>query len=250
MLGQALVRAFRNDGDTPWESNHASGAIDSLGYAHSTIETTRPDVVINAAGVIPWMNRPVIDTIRANALGPHVLAAACLAQGVPLIHISTDCVFSGSRARGAYDTADETDPRDVYGQTKALGEPASAVVLRTSFVGPQHGLWRWLREQPPGASVEGWSNARWSGSTVDAVARAIVWVARAETLPGIYHLATDTPISKLDVVTLLSALLGLDLSVHPVDDPMINRALVPSRQMPVLEPFPQAIGAFVQAALR
>lgn len=248
MLGRSLVRAFRAAGDVALESNHAAGDISSLGYTHSTVEATRPDVVVNAAGDIPLMNRPTIDTIRANALGPHVIAAACLAHGVPMLHISTDCVFSG-RKHGIYDVTDEPDPIDLYGHTKLIGEPPSAVVLRTSFVGPQHGLWQWLRSQPPGASVDGWRSAMWSGSTADAVARAIIWVAHAETLPGTYHLTTDKAISKLEVVSTLSALLGLDLNVRAVDEPVINRALLPSRLMPRLEPFPQAIGAFVREAL-
>lgn len=250
MLGQALVRTVREQGDMALESNHASGAIDSLGYTHATVEAAHPDVVINAAGVIPLSNRPIIDTVRANALGPHVLSAACLAHGVPFIHVSTDCVFSGRLERGRrYSDRDETDALDLYGRTKAIGEPPNAVVLRTSFVGPQHGLWRWLREQPPGATVDGWKNAMWSGSTVDAVARAIVTVMRMHVPSGTYHLSTDDPLAKFDAVVLLSALLGLDLNVRAVGEPAINRTLRPSRDMPRLEPFQHAVGAFVREAL-
>lgn len=253
MLGQALVRAFRAAGDEPLESTHAMGAIDSLGYVHATIEATQPDAVVNAAGVIPLAGRPAIDMIRANALGPHVLAAACRAHGRPLIHVSTDCVFSGVVHGDGhplpYRDTDPMDAQDAYGRAKALGEPPDAVVLRTSFVGPQHGLWRWLREQSHGAAVEGWRNALWSGSTVDAVARAIVEVSHRRYAHGVYHLATDVPTRKLDVVMLLAALLSLDLSVRPVDEPRLNRALEPSAGMPVLEPFAAAIGRFVAQAL-
>lgn len=251
MLGRALVRTFRFEGDTVYESPHAAGAIDSLGYVHSTIEAIRPDVVINAAGVIPLLHRPTIETIRANALGPHVVAAACFAHGAMCIHVSTDCVFSGKKTIGNWYRDDEVpDPSDLYGWTKAAGEPLNAVVLRTSFVGPQHGLWRWLREQPPGATVEGYRHAMWSGSTVDAVARAICYVAHTGTPPGTYHLATESPIPKYDVVSMLASMLSLGINVKKVDEPVINRGLRPSRLMPVLQPFVGAISQFVQEAVQ
>lgn len=252
MLGRALVRAFDAAGHEPAGSEHHHGGIDSLGYVADVISTVQPDVVVNAAGAIPLRNRPITDVVRANALGPHVLALVCEAHGALLIHVSTDCVFSGAlRQDQAYAAGVDTpDPHDAYGLSKALGEPSGQRVLtvRTSFAGAEHGLWAWLRGQPPGSTVEGWRNALWSGTTVDAVARSLVALAEAPPLvAGTFHLATEFPVRKSYVVDTLNERLRLGLIVRHTSDPIINRSLRHSPVLgPPLEPFDVALDRYLR----
>lgn len=212
-------------------------------------------VVINCAGVIPSRERPAADVLAVNTLGPHHIAAACMLNPaiggpIPLIHVSTDCVFSGVPFSGGYlnfwdphTTEEFPDAADLYGRSKLAGEvlDASHVTnVRTSFVGPEHGLMRWLMDSGPGP-VEGWTEARWSGSTVEAVATALVRMASMDPPPGgVVHLATKEPISKMRALLEMRDALGLLTEVVPVYVPEINRALVPSPGW-VLPPLKEAL---------
>ena len=107
----------------------------------------RPDVVVNCIGIVkqrPGAKDPIA-TISINGLFPHRVANLCRAVGARLIHISTDCVFSGRK--GNYREADEPDADDLYGRSKLIGEPGDgALTLRTSMIGREIGTSR--RYQP------------------------------------------------------------------------------------------------------
>ncbi len=107
----------------------------------TTVITSRPDVVINCGAytaVDQAESEPAI-AHAVNAEGPAALAAACLAAGAPLVHISTDYVFNGAKTTPYVET-DPTNPQTVYGASKLAGEAAIAasgvhhVILRTSWV--------------------------------------------------------------------------------------------------------------------
>jgi len=106
-----------------------------------TVQAVRPAFLVNAAA---WTAVDAAEADpdaagRANRDGPATLAALCADAGIPLIHISTDYVFDGSKG-APYTEADPTSPTGVYGATKLEGEQAvlaacpRAVVLRTSWV--------------------------------------------------------------------------------------------------------------------
>src|SRR5687767_11555496 len=98
--------------------------------------TARPECVVNCIGIIKQLPaaKDPIASLGINALFPHRLATLCRATGARLLHISTDCVFAGTR--GHYTEADETDATDLYGRSKQLGEVgAPALTLRTSMIG-------------------------------------------------------------------------------------------------------------------
>lgn len=199
------------------------------------------DAAINCAGRIPLSQPSAVEYMRVNALGPHVLAAEANRRRKLLIHVSTDCVFSG-RAQMGYAYNAQPDPCDLYGRSKAAGEPEHALVVRTSFVTPRHGLWHWLVAQRDGATVDGWLNAKWSGSTVHAVARALVDLAwNPPGRIGVHHLATLSAISKADAIRVIADVLGLDIEVRPVFEPHINRMLINSLPGRHLPPFSEAM---------
>lgn len=243
MLGIALLVELERRGieAVPWP--HAIVDVADPKDVDGALTTSGVDVVFNAAGILNT-SHDAIGMVRANALGPHVLAAATKVRRIPLVHISTDCVFSGrygGRPEG-YLTSFIPDPADFYGRTKLTGEVEAdhVTIVRTSFVGPDHGLWPWLIEQAEArARIEGWTKARWSGSTVWAVAKGLVDLAIptlnvAAPPGGIVHLATEKSISKYDALETLDGCLELRVELIEDHHIFIDRALYPTH---ILQPF-------------
>jgi dTDP-4-dehydrorhamnose reductase len=151
------------------------------------------------------------------------------------VHVSTDCVFSGRLpAPARYAEDDPADPPDLYGRSKLDGEVRAegALTLRTSIFGweleTRHGLLEWLVAQA-GRTVDGYANAIFSGLEARALARVVGAVIReAPDLSGLYHVAA-APVSKLALLDNLNRALALDCEVRAVQDPVVNRALDPSR---------------------
>jgi len=152
----------------------------------------RPAVVINCIGLTKHHREaedPVL-SIPLNALLPHRLADLCAASGARLIHVSTDCVFAGTR--GNYRESDMPDAVDLYGRSKALGEVdyPHAVTLRTSTIGHElnsrYGLLEWFLAQE--GQCKGFARAIFSGLPSTEFARVVrdVVIPRPE-LRGLYH---------------------------------------------------------------
>lgn len=187
---------------------------------------TKDDVLINCAGIPGDIAEPW-EMMSANALGPHILARAAKQFGFKLIHVSTDCVFSGwdRQFSPRMRTVGETpNPDTFYGRTKLAGEPSGqeVSVVRTSFVGPDHGLMSWIIDQPMNAQVTGWMDAWWSGSTARAVAEALV---NGSFRRGLHHLCTEKPITKLEAVQVIAKHFGRDdLDIVATRNP-IDRSL-------------------------
>jgi dTDP-4-dehydrorhamnose reductase len=117
-----------------WVSGVNAYEIETL---NASINTIKPNVVINCIGLTKHRdegNQP-ISAITVNALFPHLLAGLCDKHNTRLIHISTDCVFSGRK--GCYTELDTPDASDVYGRSKILGELnyPHTITLRTSTIG-------------------------------------------------------------------------------------------------------------------
>lgn len=198
--------------------------------------TARPEVVVNAVGIVK--QRPdaddAVQTIGINALLPHKLAALCGRRGARLIHLGTDCVFSGGR--GNYRESDTPDARDLYGRSKLLGEvdEPDCVTLRTSMVGREIGSARGLVEwflSERGKTVRGFTRARFSGLTTAELARVIRDVAlRHPDLRGVWHVAGEQ-ISKYDLLSLLNDALGLGTTITADDSFVCDRTLDAHRFM-------------------
>ncbi len=207
------------------------------GVEASRIETVedalarlRPDAVFNCVGIVKQLAEAndAILSIECNALFPHRLASLCSAAGARLLHMSTDCVFSGSR--GSYTEKDNPDPVDLYGRAKLLGETVtgSALTLRTSIVGRQlHGrssLFEWVISSR-GSRIRGYSRAIYSGLTTMALARIVGRIlSEHPALGGILHVASR-PITKLDLIAKLNASLGLGITIEGDDTFVCDRSL-------------------------
>lgn len=231
MLGQALVEeAAKKDIPVTVCSHYILNKQDAE-YVINAADNI--EAIINAAGVIQAHGRRVSsysDMITANSILPLLIGQEAKKRGIPFLHVSTDCVFSGNKP-GLRRTIEAPDPVDVYGISKRLGEEAAlingAVVVRTSFIGMQHGLLKWLLEQD-GSSIEGYKNTYWTGSYVNEVARSLLDLLKWQGLSGIQHLATERVYSKHEILETLIGFLELDIKLTPVDKPVSYRGLRPS----------------------
>jgi dTDP-4-dehydrorhamnose reductase len=195
---------------------------------------TRPDVVINAVGVIKQLasaNEPLV-VLPINAMLPHRLAALCSVAGARLVQISTDCVFSGRK--GNYTESDVSDAEDLYGKSKYIGEihdRSHAITLRTSGIGHElssaNGLLEWFLAQR--GQAKGYAKAIYSGLPWAELARVIkdIVLPRPE-LHGLYHVSSK-PISKLDLLRLIADVYGKRIDIVPDDAVRIDRSLDSTR---------------------
>jgi dTDP-4-dehydrorhamnose reductase len=189
----------------------------------------RPDVVINCIGLIKQLadgDDPLI-ALPINAMLPHRLARLCKLAGSRLIHVSTDCVFSG--AKGGYVEEDASDAHDLYGKSKFLGEvhDAHTITLRTSIIGHElqsaHGLIDWFLSQR--GRCKGFRRAIFSGLPTVVLAKIMrdVVIPRLE-LSGLYQVAA-APIAKLDLLTLVARQYNQSIEIVPDDALVIDRSL-------------------------
>jgi dTDP-4-dehydrorhamnose reductase len=193
------------------------------------LDQIRPDVVVNCAGLTkhkPEAEDPLI-SIPINALMPHRLAGLCKLVGARLIHVSTDCVFSGEK--GGYVEDDFADARDVYGKSKALGEVdyPHAVTLRTSTIGhelqTQYGLLDWFLSQD--GKCKGYNRAVFSGLPTVVFAQVIRDVVIPnKALSGLYHVAAK-PINKFDLLKIIAEVYGKSIEIVADDKLKIDRSL-------------------------
>lgn len=214
---------------------HRLDVLDGYALDH-VVRRVGPEVVVNCVGIVKQLDdaKRAIPSIKVNALFPHELAEVCARHHAWLVHVSTDCVFSGDLPHPqAYREDDVPDARDLYGRTKLLGEvEAPALTLRTSIIGPElhsgNGLLDWFKRQAH-ADVPGYRNAWFSGLTTDAFAAVILRLASTHVgMNGIFHVSAD-PISKYDLLVRLKDAFSLPCTIHGVDEPSINRVLDSSR---------------------
>jgi len=195
--------------------------IDVLKNLLDSLSVERDDVLINCIGTI----KPRVDelgdlnAILVNSVFPHYLSAVSAQISTNLIHITTDCVFSGSR--GSYLENDEHDITDVYGRTKSLGEPSDCTVIRTSIIGEEKGnarsLVEWVKSSS-GDSVSGYTNHIWNGVTCLQLAKVIdEIVSKKMYWKGIRHVHSPTSINKYQLLNLLSKVYDLDIEIKPVE---------------------------------
>lgn len=252
MLGNAIVRLFSEEPDheviaasRSWDTakhfpadTRASfvGGLDADNPETLTalFAAHRPQVVINCVGVVKQLAgaSKVLDAVPINALLPHRLERLCKVADARLVHISTDCVFSGSK--GNYVENDKPDAYDLYGQSKLWGEvtnSAHAITLRTSIIGRElnsrNGLLDWFLAQQ--GTVKGFSHAIFSGLPTVELARVI----RDHVLPnpelhGLYHVST-APITKLDLLRLFASVYRREIEIVPDDELVIDRSLDSTR---------------------
>lgn len=187
-------------------------------------------LIVNAIGV-PRSGCQDDDTlgnmIAINALWSRRLAVVATALEIPLVHISTDAVFSDQV--GEVDETSPPTPDEFYGCAKLLGEPEStcAISLRCSLIGPDphghRGIWSWVVEQPKGAEIDGFTEQQWTGVTSRQLAGLIERLLEPGVFTGlrtegpVHHICPNKTISKFELVTTLARVLRPDVKVRSID---------------------------------
>ncbi len=197
----------------------------------------RPDAVLNCVGLIKQREdaKHPLPAIRVNSLFPHELAAACAESGAFLVHLSTDCVFSGQK--GGYRITDVPDPVDLYGRSKLLGEltEPGTFTMRSSIIGWElkghAGLLGWFARQR-GQHIKGFRRAIYSGLSTTAMARLLAQVIQRshepDRLEGLVQVASE-PIDKYTLLVRLRDALGwTEMTIEPDESFVCDRSLVSS----------------------
>jgi dTDP-4-dehydrorhamnose reductase len=252
MLGSAVFRSFTSDQRfQTWGTLRNAGGLQyfpgqlneklirgvdvlDLDALVSVLERVRPNVVINCVGLIKQLAdaKDPLSALPINAMLPHRLANLCELVGARLIHVSTDCVFSGSK--GSYVEADISDAEDLYGKSKFIGELHDlphAITMRTSIIGHELGtnssLIDWFLMQ--NNSVKGYAKAIFSGVPTVELARIMKdYVIPNPELRGLYHVSAE-PIDKLSLLKLVADEYGKEIEIIPDEQVIIDRSLNSSR---------------------
>lgn len=193
------------------------------------IQEGKYDTVINCIGILNQFaeNNHALATLL-NSYLPHFVAQAANEVGSQVIHMSTDCVFSGKR--GQYTEDDQPDGVTFYDRSKALGElnDDNNITLRNSIVGPDInekgiGLLNWFMHQT--GEINGYTKALWTGQTTLQLAKTMEAAAK-ERATGLYNTVPDTNISKYELVKLFNKYLrNNSLTIHPIDGVNADKSL-------------------------
>jgi dTDP-4-dehydrorhamnose reductase len=224
---------------SPWQTfpmyagnARTHGGVDALDFrtVEDTVRKIKPDWIINCIGIIKQLKEasdPIL-CISLNSLFPHQLAKLCTATGVRMIHLSTDCVFSGRKGNYAEDDASDAD--DLYGRSKYIGEVSGlgCLTIRSSIFGrdflKQSALLEWLLSNR-GGRVRGFRNSIYSGFPTQVIATIMGDIIEFHpALSGLYQIAS-TPISKYELLVKIRDAMKLEIAIDPWDDPPCDRSL-------------------------
>lgn len=247
MLGHKLVGVFSRDFDVSTTLRENSAVYQDLGMfdkcrvfentdaqkfstVKQVVKDLRPDVILNAIGVIKQRAdaKDIIKMLEINSVFPHKVALIAKDINARFITFSTDCVFSGKR--GNYSESDGPDASDLYGKSKHLGEviDKNCLTLRTSIIGREiktsNSLVEWFLSNQ-NKSVRGYQQAIYSGFPTIVLAEIVSDIVKNQrNLEGLFHLSSE-PINKFELLKLIKAKLGLNISIEPFEDFVIDRSL-------------------------
>ena len=197
------------------------------------IKSTRPDVIVNCIGIlIKGSNSNPENAIFLNSYLPHFLMNLANTINSKLIHISTDCVFSGIK-KDSYIENDFKDGIDTYAKSKGLGEIINMnhLTLRTSVIGPElktdgEELFHWFMKQS--GVINGYTKAIWSGVTTLILAKAVDLAIKNKII-GLYHVTNNKPISKFKLLSLIKKYSQKNIIIKPFDKKVINKSFKDTR---------------------
>lgn len=217
----------------PYCKNIIGDAMDKE-FLISVLQQGDYDVVINCIGILNQAcDKEPSKAVYLNSYLPHLIADTLKYSKTKLIHMSTDCVFSGNS--GNYSENSFRDGETFYDRTKALGEVEDNknLTFRNSIVGPDMnengiGLFNWFMKQD--GTVNGFSKAIWTGVTTLTLAKAMERAA-FENVTGIYNLVNNESISKFDLLKLFNMRMKeRQITILPSDAVALNKSLINNRK--------------------
>lgn len=246
MLGNTVFKVLSNTYDVWGTLRNSSGkgffsdelhnkiisGVDVLNHDElvNLLTKVKPDIVINCVGLIKQLSNakdPLV-ALPINAMFPHRLARLCGLIGTRVVHISTDCIFSGDE--GLYVESDVSDAHDIYGKSKYIGELnnyAHCITLRTSIIGHElnskASLVDWFLGQD--SQVKGFNQAIFSGLPTVELAKIIRdYVIPHSDLAGLYHVSSE-PIDKCTLLELIAEVYKKEIEIVSDATLTINRSL-------------------------
>jgi dTDP-4-dehydrorhamnose reductase len=225
--------AYAHYGLFPAESTYFGIDVRSMERLTEVFADFRPEAVVNCVGIVKQRAsaHDAIPSLEINSLLPHRLSILCRALGARLVHLSTDCAFSGRV--GMYHDDDPSDATDLYGKSKYLGEVGDpgCITLRTSMIGLElarkSGLLEWFLAQS--GRIKGFRRAVFSGFTTAELSRLIEkLLVDHPDASGVYH-ASAEPIDKYHLLVAIRDRLGREIEIVPDDDFHCDRSLDSSR---------------------
>ena len=233
MLGHVVKNYFKSKGYMIKGTDRKNGdyiydALD-IDNINTIIKDFKPTHIINCIGIL---NKNAEDNkkdaIFINSYFPHYMDELCKKRNIKFIHISTDCVFEGTK--GSYKENDIKDAKSFYGMTKSLGEINNNynLTLRTSIIGPDNnkngiGLFKWFMES--NKSVNGYKNVFWSGVTTLELSKCIERTI-LDDLNGLYHVTNNKKISKYDLLNLFKKEFNKDIDIIPFNDVTCDKSFI------------------------
>lgn len=190
------------------------------------------DWVINCIGILnSACDQNTADAILLNSYLPHYIASIISDTKTRMIHMSTDCVFSGKRGR--YTEYENPDGETMYDKTKALGEVNDTrnLTFRNSIIGPDIningiGLFNWFMKQ--NGEINGFEKSIWTGVTTLTLAKAM-YAASRSNISGIYNLVNNQITNKYELVTLFNKYMKKNLVINKVDGVVHDKSLINTR---------------------
>ncbi|MEK3883089.1 SDR family oxidoreductase [Paenibacillus sp. PL2-23] len=232
--GHDVTAVKRRGTDSPLNTRQVHLDLRDHDRLLAALSQLRPDTVVNAAGILNDAAAERAEEARLiNSLLPHRLAEWGDKLGYRLIHISTDCVFSGQD--GPYNETAEPDGTSAYAVSKSLGEVMQAghLTIRTSIIGPELkrdgiGLFHWFMMQE--GKLSGYSRVYWNGVTTLELA-SFVDRMLANPLDGIVHLSASERVSKHELLMLFREAFrnGHHVDIEPCDKLQHDKSLLNTR---------------------
>jgi dTDP-4-dehydrorhamnose reductase len=225
MLGHTLVRYF---GQFPDRYNVMCVSKKDFCVGRDDNEKLRNMIpnnstVINSIGMIPqkYTLNEDIDTrmkyIQVNGIFPHVLYEIVNRKNGLLIHIATDCVYDGLKGK-PYQLNETPTESNIYGFSKACGEPSGAMIIRTSIIGEEKtqkkSLLEWVKSQTPRSEIKGFENHHWNGVCCLELSKIIDYLLKNNiTWEGVQHIISPDFLSKHDLVSMINEIYNLRLKI-------------------------------------
>jgi len=194
------------------------------------------DFVINCIGLLVKDSNDNPDKAAfVNCYLPHFIESKLKDKETKLIHLSTDCVFSGQK--GYYTENDIHDEMNFYGRSKSFGEVNNNkdITFRMSIIGPEikengTGLFHWFVNSKENI-IPGWDNAFWSGVTTLELAKCINMYIQTPKITGIYHITNKEGITKYDLLVKINKIFDLNKTIQRTQGPKtINKILIDTRK--------------------
>jgi dTDP-4-dehydrorhamnose reductase len=189
------------------------------------------DIIINCAGVIPQASKQRgLDTrlyFTINSLFPVILSQICHKVGAKMLHITTDCVFSGKD--GLYNEKSFHDETNDYGMSKSLGELCNATIIRTSIIGEEvqnkRSLLEWVKSNKE-KEINGYTNHFWNGVTCLQLSKIIHKIINYNLYwSGVRHIFSPRSVSKYELVSMINEVYDLNITVLPFQTEKVDKTL-------------------------